>query len=295
MILNDANLDDTFECDNEDFQDRSPDSDLSQTEVRVSHADTIRSIEWHLASGSWGDFVKQLLDHCEQADKDGFAYLPGVLKGQRRINTAVESLGLVVFDCDRERLASVREKAVASGWEGVLHTTHSHLTTSSIVGLSAYQAFAGQIDVLPKIVAQFLSRKKRFPEYSLEGLRVVSVNESSGTIEVAHGPVEKARLVFLPDISLSVDELLAQGMSFEAIKVLWRSAHAAIGRHLGLDFDAACSDLARGYYFPSHPPGAPYVAEHLPGRPLPLQSFLLQAMEEVEEPATDKSKKISHG
>ena len=98
--------------------------------------------------------------------------------------------------------------------------------------------------------------------------------KAAGPIEVHHSPIEKYRLVFLPDTSFSVDELLAQGMSLPAIKELWKATYCAIGRHLGLEFDTACTDLARAYYFPSHAPGAPYVAEHLPGRPLPLKSFL---------------------
>ena len=290
MTLHDAAiLNDTTEADDE-YQDMALDNtDLSQLEVHVSHADSIKSTDWQLASGSWSDFVKHLLDHREQAAKDGFAYLPGVLRGQRRINADVERLGLVVFDLDREQYASVCEKAVASGWEGVMHSTHSHLITCSVIALSAYQTFAGHKDVQSELVARYLTEAKRVPDYVLEDLRVVSVNESCGTIEVHHSPIEKYRLVFLPDTSFSVDELLAQGMSLPAIKELWKAVYCAIGRHLGLDFDTACTDLARAYYLPSHAPGAPYVAEHLPGRPLPLQSFLSEAMERSEEPPAGSS------
>ena len=132
-----------------------------------------------------------------------------------------------------------------------------------------------------------MSEAKRFPNEALEGLHVISLDEHTGIMEVEHSPIEKYRLVLLPDRAFSVADLLAQGMSLPAIKKLWKATYCAIGTHLGLEFDTACTDLARAYYFPSHAPGAPYVAEHLPGRPLPLESFIAQALAAEDEPAAN--------
>ena len=267
-------------CENEDIPR------ASHVEIHVSHAESIKSSEWQLATGPWSDFVALLLDHQEQDTKDGRAFLPGLLREQRRINAEVELLNLMVYDLDRgECLASVRQKVINSGYEAVLHSTYSHLTSRSVVALPACRAFVGQQNVEPDLVAQYLSEVKRFPSHVLEGLQVVSLDEHNGIMEVEHGPIEKYRLALLPDRAFSVADLLAQGMSLPAIKKLWKATYCAIGRHLGLEFDTACT--ARAYYLPSHAPGAPYVAEHLPGRPLPLESFIAQAMEAEDEPAAD--------
>ena len=98
----------------------------------------------------------------------------------------------------------------------------------------------------PDLVAQYLSEVKRFPSHVLEGLQVVSLDEHNGIMEVEHGPIEKYRLALLPDRAFSVADLLAQGMSLPAIKKLWKATYCAIGRHLGLEFDTACT--ARAYY-----------------------------------------------
>ena len=61
------------------------------------------------------------MDHQEQDAKDGPCFLPGLLRGKERKNAEVELLALLVFDLDRgEKLASIRQKLIASGLEALI-------------------------------------------------------------------------------------------------------------------------------------------------------------------------------
>ena len=153
----------------------------SHLEIHVSHAESIKSSEWQLATGPWSDFVALLLDHQEQDTKDGRAFLPGLLRGQRRINAEVELLNLMVYDLDRgECLASVRQKVMQLRVRG----------SPPFDPLAPYHLFRDRAPCLPDLLAKERGIRPRCAipirsqapsRHVLEDLHVVSVNESCGT------------------------------------------------------------------------------------------------------------------
>ena len=256
---------------------RSPEQNAG-LELEVSHADFIRSTDWGLAVGSWQDLVSVLMEHHERAAKDGRCFVPGRLLGSQRKETDVVSLGLAMLDVDNgEDIERICAKVEAAGYEALVHTTHSHGRTHSTIKLSAYTGHANGNEIRPDLLADYLVKSRRILPHLVQDLRITKLpdaGDEDGVIEVEHAPIPKCRIAMPLADEFQVGDLLRAGMSLHQIKRRWKMALDKRRRPLGISCDPQCSDLSRAYYFPSHPPGAPYFVKHIAGRYLDLTQFI---------------------
>jgi hypothetical protein len=250
----------------------------ARLELEVAYADSIRSTDWKPAVGPWEDLVSVLMDHHEQAAKDGRCFVPGRLLGSQRKDTDVVTLGLAMFDVDNgEDVEGICEKVEAAGLEAVVHTTHSHGRRLSSIKVSAYTRYVDGAEIRPDLLAEYLIKSRRILPNLVQDLRITKLpdaGDEDGVIEVEHAPISKCRIAMPLAHGFQVAGLLRDGISLQQIKSRWKAGLDEVARVLGISTDPQCFDLSRAYYFPSHPPGALHFVKHIPGRFLDLAPFL---------------------
>ena len=66
--------------------------------------------------------------------KDGRCYVPATFRGTHRRKDQAVRIDVAVLDSDAGAdLATIRAAIEAQGWHGIIHSTHSHLTTQTAV------------------------------------------------------------------------------------------------------------------------------------------------------------------
>lgn len=199
-----------------------------------------------------------------RADKDGPCYVPGTLVGNERKAPAVKQIDLLVYDLDGSALAEIEGKADALGRLAWLHSTHSHLSTKTLIATNHIERWAKprkveyplSQDDMRAYLADPANRKSYLTSVLYDATERVQTPD--GIMQVVHhDPCEKYRLI----IPLATPIVLAElGASSATSIARYKAIYNGVARNLGLAHDTSCEDPSRLYYFPSRREGAEYVA-----------------------------------
>ena len=169
-------------------------------EITFSEADSERSTHWKLAKLTWPAFARRLTAHSRGL-KRGSAITPATFSSSRRtVATAVE-VRVAALDSDKgapfsEIVDGIRSLGVAAA----VATTHSHGTTSLLVPIASWQAWA-QNNSGSGPEAYLLDRG--YKAAVATGARLVphddgtSVGAEGQFIRIEHAPCPKIR-VYVP-------------------------------------------------------------------------------------------------
>jgi len=256
--------------------------------ICLATARSIESKHWKHWLGTWEEFKQVLSEHPETSTKDGLCYLPGKLNGTERKKNAVERLDLLVLDSDRGAdLKEIASRLRALGYAAVVHSSYSHLSCQSLVKFDDYKRHTGTGEVTAEGAQAYLIDKKGFRPEVLGDVTIIEAMRSTPNgifIVVGHAPIQKGRIiVLLAKPYIIMERMQAQGLTQRQAQELWAANLTAFAVKIGVGVDEACKDVSRGFYFASHPPGAPYYFEAIPGRALDLAELNAAVATSVKE------------
>lgn len=136
--------------------------------------------------------LADLLTKHERGRKEGSCIVPATFRGTRRIQADADRIDLVVLDADcGHTLEEIETAVTAHGWACIIHSTHSHLTTTTTAKKSHWGKF---FEAYPAGNArEFLIREKHYLPRVAEGARIGTVNGVDMTFE--HQACPKFRIV----------------------------------------------------------------------------------------------------
>lgn len=253
------------------FGDEFPEADTSEVpkyEARTftygaSHTATI----WQDRRALMWPALSDLLTKHQRGRKEGSCIVPAVFRGKARKKEDADQIDLVVLDADCGHTLEEIESAVrARGWAAIIHSTHSHLTTTTTVKRTAWDKAVAE----PPIDAErpFLIGKGYLPRVA-EGACIA--NETAEEVTFQHQPCPKFRLV----LRLARPWRAADYPDQNAANAAWKERIEALAAALGLRHDQSCTDTSRLFYLPRHPgdPARPPVASVIEGADCELWSL----------------------
>lgn len=179
--------------------------------------------------------------------KDGTCYTPAVFSGTaRRMDQAVQ-IDVVVLDADSgHTLDEIRDAVAAQGWRAIIHSTYSHLTTSTAIAAGAAEKWLA--DHPQATIADYMLAKKGYlPRVVAEARVVNEVSEGSArNLIVEHAPCPKVRVI----LPLARPWVAAEFQSQNVANATWRERIGALAHALRLDHDQSCVDTSRLFYLP---------------------------------------------
>ena len=228
--------------------------------ITITRANGVNSTRWKPIDTTLGAAIRMFTDHKEMAHKNGHAVVLGdCVEGPRRA-TAVKSLSFLALDIDsgvgRDALV---ERVIASGHMAVIHTTHSHGSTSRKVLCDALVQWAianGRSEEITDGLVQAYLARSMVEEVATTAQITAKADETAGpTLIVSHSPVSKFRVLFpFKERFVLAEQGALQRDGINAYPALPR----AMSEILAVMHDRAAEDVARGFYLPSHAPGAAF-------------------------------------
>lgn len=208
-------------------------------------------------------FEEMFTSFREDENKDGLCYIPGELIGTERKGTAIRSIDMLVYDVDgKQTLEQIDECIEKAGVYALVYSTHSHLTTKTAINVDHYYSWARKAGVVERLPSQedmeaYLKhvKKDHLQITKFDGNKIEQTSEGQFFI-VHHEPVPKFRVMLPLNKPIVLAELAVGSKGSEAA---YKSIYHGVGQALGLDYDHACAEQARLYYFPSCKPGAEKV------------------------------------
>lgn len=209
-----------------------------------------------------------------RAKKDGLCFVPAELVSADRKKTGVKSVSMLVYDIDSGQPSSeIVDKLNELGVTAFIYSSFSHLTSSSVVKTDMYYKWARKtgapLDATPDSMLDYLREVKgaRFMsknpvwDNSIENAHRALIQTSDGNFyTIDHDPIEKYRIVLPLNEPINLMSLSpVTGLALAAFVAIYHG----VGRALGFEFDEACSDPSRLYYWPSSPNGAEVMAHSL--------------------------------
>ena len=197
---------------------------------------------------TWPEIASLLTQHTVGA-KEGSCVVPAVFRGTRRHKAEAEQIDLVVLDSDcGHGLTEIREAVVARGWCAIIHSTHSHLTTTTTASKANWQKALADCPIDAE--RQFLIDKGYLPGVS-RGARIVADDGKHVVFE--HQPCPKFRVV----LALARPWRASDWPSQDAANAAWKERIETLAAALHLSHDQSCTDTSRLFYLPRRPADGP--------------------------------------
>lgn len=219
--------------------------------------------KWKAVDFSLDELVKKLSTHVVSDQKDGPCFIPGKMVGNQRKATAIENIGVVVYDIDGgQSYDEVKQILDETGLAYVMYTSYSHLKTETLIAAAVLEAWAvkngyeksPKLHLEPNCVERYLKsigRLEFIGEFTVDD----QLRQTAEGVQIVtrHEEIEKFRAcLFLSEPF----RLMDHGYTPKDQQAVWETFYFGFGRKLGLKLDLSCKDVARLFYFPSHPPGA---------------------------------------
>jgi hypothetical protein len=208
------------------------------------------------------DFLEAIFStYRDDGKKDGACFVPGTFVGNERKTNAVDKIDFLVYDVDgRQTYEELEAIMEATGVYGFIYTSFSHLTTKTEIAVDHYirwakkqglpEREASEDDVIA-YVADKANRKDHLKNVKCD--MKIKQTENGQVFVLTHDPLPKMRVVLPLNKTIVTAEL---GIGTKGATAEYKSIYHGVGRALGIDFDTACEDPSRLYYFPSCKPGA---------------------------------------
>ena len=198
---------------------------------------------------SWPELTEVLTTH-EVGQKEGSAIVPATFRGDRRIKSDAEEIGVAFLDSDTGRtMAEIEASVRACGWAAVISSSYSHLTTQTKVSRSNVEKF--RHDNPHSTDADFLVNDKGMLPRVAAGARVA--REDDEFVYFEHQPCPKFRVA----IRLLRPWLASNYPTQDAANAAWKERIEALAAALGLQHDQSCTDTSRLFFLPRRAANAP--------------------------------------
>ena len=208
---------------------------------------------------SWSDVrslpwaeLAQLLTQHEVGQKEGTCLVPAVFSGTKRAKADAVRIDIVFLDSDAgSTLDDIQSALAVWGWQSVISSTHSHLTTNTKAKRGNWDKFrvaGGDAEDLP---ARYLVEEKGVLARVAAGATVAS--ETDEFTFFKHQPCPKFRValpLLRPWLANNYDDQ-------RQANAAWKERIGALAGALGLNHDQACTDTSRLFYLPRRADDAP--------------------------------------
>lgn len=194
---------------------------------------------------TWPQLVEMLTSHVP-GQKEGSCIVPAQFSGSRRHKDDAARIDVAFLDSDSgSTLAEIELALVRCGWEAVVSSTHSHMSTRTKVKISNWDRFfANNPQACPE---DFLIHDKGYLPSVAKG---AEAGDTDGDyVYVEHSPCPKFRIA----IPLDRPWLASEYPSQAAASAAWKERIEALAGALNLDHDQACTDTSRLFYLPRRP------------------------------------------
>lgn len=213
----------------------------------------------------------EMLRHAPIGSKDGTCYTPATFTGTARRMDQAQQIDIVVLDADSgHTLDEIRDAVAGQGWRAIIHSTYSHLTTTTAIAAGAAEKWLAEHPQATP--ADYMLAKKGYLPRVVEGARIVNeVSEGSArNLIVEHAPCPKFRII----LPLARPWMAAEFESQAVANAAWRERIGALAHALNLDHDQSCVDTSRLFYLPRRRDEAqPFEHVVLRGEPCDLWSL----------------------
>jgi hypothetical protein len=195
---------------------------------------------------SWPDLVELLTSHVPGA-KEGSCLVPAVFTGSSRKKEEAAQIDVAFLDSDSgATLDQIVDALKARGWEAVVSSTHSHMSTRTEVSAKNWDRFfAKSPDADPR---DFLIAEKGYLEAVADGASVAKTD--ADRVHIDHGPCPKFRVA----VPLAKPWRASDYPTQVAANAAWKGRIEALASALSLPHDQACTDTSRLFYLPRRPP-----------------------------------------
>jgi hypothetical protein len=208
-----------------------------------SHTQTVWADTRHV---SWTDLVEMLTSHVP-GQKEGACLVPAVFRGSERKKGDAAQIDVAFLDSDSgATLDEIVAALKAQGWEAVVSSTHSHMTTKTEVSLTNWDRFFAKNP--GATVADFLEQEKGYLTSVAVG--AAGTATADGRVVIEHAPCAKFRIA----VPLAKPWRAADYPSQGQANAVWKERIEALAAALGLWHDQACTDTSRLFYLPRRPP-----------------------------------------
>ena len=193
---------------------------------------------------SWDQLGQQLADF-KVGQKEGTCIVPAEFRGDKRAKNDAETISLVFLDLDDGTpLDEIRDALEAKEWAALVHSTHSHLTTTTKVKASNYDRYkAASAD--GTATSYLIDEKGMRPDVAAGA---VARDGDDGCLLIEHQPCPKYRVVLV----LSRPWVASSYTSQDEANDTWAERLNALAHDLGIPIDQACKDTSRLFYRPRH-------------------------------------------
>jgi hypothetical protein len=195
---------------------------------------------------SWPDMVEVLTSHVPGA-KEGSCLVPAIFTGSSRKKEEAAQIDVAFLDSDSgATLDDIVEALNEKGWEAVVSSTHSHMTTHTVVSVVNWDRyFAKHPAAAPE---EFLVNEKGYLTAVAIGAIVVTTDATH--VHLTHAPCPKFRVA----VPLLKPWRAADYSSQSVANSAWKACIEAMASALNLPHDQACTDTSRLFYLPRRPP-----------------------------------------
>lgn len=194
---------------------------------------------------SWPQLVEMLTSH-RPGPKEGSCIVPAEFTGERRHKDDAARIDVAFLDSDAGMmLAEIQVALVRRGWEAVISSTHSHMSTRTRLSLKNWDKFfAANPDETPE---GYLVKDKGYLPRVAAGARAVETTDEF--VYVEHQPCPKFRVALALDRPWRASDYPSQREANAA----WKERIEALAAALSLPHDQSCTDTSRLFYLPRRP------------------------------------------
>ena len=236
--------------------------DLMSREIVVSLGSNKESKSWQPMPGTVAQLVAYL-SSFQRGPKNGECITPGELIAPQRTAQNVRKNYILMLDHDTgETMDEVQAKIEAAGLFAVLWNTHSHLTTETEIGETAFLNWCkkhghtpgASETILIEQVTAYLREEKLYQERVLSTITGVTRDFREGGVKfiVKHDHMHKLRSLFVLNSTFD----FAGNVSQKAAIDDWKDLVRGVAKMLGVVADASAVDPSRLMFTPRIAPQA---------------------------------------
>lgn len=215
--------------------------------IRLTFGRSRSEFRWHdLREMLFSDFAV-LLSRVNIGAKDGSCYTPAVFSGFSRNMNQAKQIDIAVLDADcGHTMEEIRGQIEARGWRAVIHSTHSHLSDTTLISAGGLERWKANNP--GGTVSDYMAVKEGYLPRVIENadIREEVTIEDKRHFVISHAPCPKFRIV----IPIDAPWIAADFETQQIANARWRERIHALASALRLRHDQSCVDTSRLFYLP---------------------------------------------
>lgn len=225
--------------------------------------------DWkNVTGGVMGHLFATLSRPLPQHEKEGLSFIQGALNEgcNTRKGVDVASFEIIAFDVESgESPDPIVKRLTELGWAGIVIPTFKHgmrKTAVTLDGLRSWKQLGSEDEVDASVASAWFATLPYASRVNAKPPVLVSEHivgkytkrRVPAQFVFAHDPLPRFRVIVALNRRLPIGEL---GASLAEQSKKWRAIYRFVAQQLSIEqFDAACTDVNRLYYFHRRPKGA---------------------------------------